>query len=699
MTAQARSTDPPSFPRSLLVRLAVLAACACSAALVGAMAIRPITSVDLGYHLAYGERLLDTGRIVRDDSFIHPAIAPGDFHDEPLPPGARFDSEGRYRFANANWLTQLILAKLWRVGGWRAMNISLVVLVALLAGGQALVLRRLGASAAWLPVVWLATAVLAQERFMLRPELPAYVCLMAQLWLLCGRGRITWRRIVACLAVQLLAANLHSYWLLGVGVAGAFALDAALRAVWIKAVQARQLDVDLRHRLIRLLVCVAAMFAVAAIHPDGARNAALPFQTLDFMRAYDIAGATSAEVSKQWRDRTINPWQAIAEFHSPLEPKAWRRMETWVFAGGLTVAAVAAATLAWRRRWGPLFVIVGLTAVSITMRRNVAIFALFVTPVLTAATAAVKPKRAGWWFGVAVAGQIAALAVAAWLLVSVFTDGYYVHKRVRQRFAWGASQLDLPLGPCRWLDEHLPAAQPAFTDQPSSSTCVFFSRKITAAPCLTNTWATPVRRYAQVIELGAGDPATRRPDLNLLSHWGIDVAVLRAWPIHVPLIKALVDSPNWAMVYTETWFVVFVRRTPANADLIAASEITRENLNTAAFIERCRQSQATESLALEAGASTLHHLGWLDKAEPLWRACLATDRGARFHEAWLNLGVCLATNGQERLKRGDAGGLAALREARECFEKALELKSDYRQALRNLRMVGKDIRRFTSIGR
>ncbi|MHC4985853.1 MAG: hypothetical protein ACYTFO_06830, partial [Planctomycetota bacterium] len=89
----------------------------CAGLLILALAYRPITSLDLGYHLAYGETFLQTGQIVQDDRFISPALTSTDTEKWELLPQSGFDEEGRYHFLNANWLSQVILALLWRLGG------------------------------------------------------------------------------------------------------------------------------------------------------------------------------------------------------------------------------------------------------------------------------------------------------------------------------------------------------------------------------------------------------------------------------------------------------------------------------------------------------------------------------------------------------------------------------------------------------
>ena len=697
------------------------AACVVAGALGLALAVRPIDAVDLGYHLAYGQRTLDTGRIVSDDSFIHPPVTPAGVAEKDMPPGAHFDAQGRYHFPNANWLTQVVLAALWRLGGWGAMNATLIVLVGVIMAFQAATLMRLGAWPLWLAGVWLTTGVIAQDRYLLRPELFAFACLAVQLWLLAGPvgdpqrdlsrcEPLTWPRIAAFIVVQVLAVNVHSYWLLGVALIGAFWADAALRAGWTWLLARTPLADDTRRRLIRLSVGLAAMLPAAMLHPEGPANAVFPFKTLSYLKQFDVAGMTRQQLAEQWQEGTMHPWATIGEFSRPFTRGQWAVRSTKVLAGVMAAAAAAMVVLLGRRRWGEALLLAGLTAGSLSMRRNIVILPILGGPLIAAALAgawrarwrgeevapplllarvivAVRPGGR-WNVLLPAAGAVLALFAGAWWLMGVATNRFYDSERRLAYLGLGPSRLVLPLGVCQWLDERLPGEQPVFTDQPSSSSVVFFSEKVTGVPILTNTWATPSDRFRAIIELGAG---TRGPEL--LDEWGLDVAVLRVWPSTAGLACRLAGSDQWVLAHAQTSCLVFVRRSAATPAMLA-QEITEPTFDASAFIADCRRQHPVAALALKDGAVTFHHLGWFYAAEPLWRACLASPPGDRFHEAWLNLGTCLARTAVRQLAAGEPGGIERLREARGCFARALAIKADYEKAQRNLQQADGDLEKL-----
>ncbi len=693
MDAAERSEKPVSR-KQLCCRVLTILACAASAAMLAAVAFRPVTSVDLGYHLAYGQQFIQTGRIVQDDSFIHPRVTPEAPGGE-LPPGAYFDSEGRYRFPNANWLTQVILAWLWDRGGFTMMNVTLMAMIVAIAAGQAAILRRLGVPLAWLAGVWLAAGFAGYERFMVRPELFAFVCLIWQIWLLCGP--ITWGRVIAFVAVQILAANLHSYWLLGAGVAFAFAADVAMRAAWNRWAAANtNPDPQLRRRLLRLAVCAAAMVPAAMIHPSGPANALYPLRTLAFVSAHGIQGSTQAEVSEQWRAGTLHPWQTIGEFHRPFTAAAWRLRNTRGLAVLLAAAAGGIVVLLIGRRWALAAMLTAFAAAGLSMRRNMVIPALMAAPLIAAAA----HVAVTWWRqrkpqsepkAPSIPGALLlsiAIIAAAWGLWDVASDRLYLSERRTAYFGPGVSALTLPVNTCRWLDANLPHAQPVYTDQNISSSVLYFSEKVTAVPTLTNTWATPPERMQKTFELGAG-----KLPLTTLDAWGLDVAVLQGWPINKTMIRSMLAASDWALVSIEGWFAVFARRTEANAAMIGAHQITRPTFDLNAFIAACRRADPLEAMSLKTGAGLLQVMGWYAEAADVWAACLADPAGARFAEAWMNRGLCLAIAGGRQWNAGHKRGLDILLQARKCFQKALDLRPNYDQAQRNLRQVERDILR------
>src|SRR5262245_20972382 len=145
---------------------ALLAALVC----VTALGLRTLTTNDLGYHLAYGERFLDTGRIVDHNGFIY-TLPPPDTPagQRPAPgPGCWYDEEGRYRFPNANWLSQILMAAADRLAGIAGLCVLNMLLVGALGSLMLVTIRRLGVPASIAAAGLLLFGVVSFSRLDLR---------------------------------------------------------------------------------------------------------------------------------------------------------------------------------------------------------------------------------------------------------------------------------------------------------------------------------------------------------------------------------------------------------------------------------------------------------------------------------------------------------------------------------------------------
>ncbi len=708
-TPEQIDTGPTSAPP--LRKGLMVVACAISGAFVLALAYHPTVSVDLGYHLSYGRRFMQSGQIVRDASFIHPAPSQDQTgQGTQLPPGAWFDDDGNYRFLNANWLSQIALAWLFDRGGWTAMNVTLLVLVAAILALQAAVLRRMGASLAYLPAVWMATGIVGYERFMLRPELLSYICLLIQLWLLCGR--VNWPGIVAVTAVQLLAVNLHSFWMLGLGVVGAFALEAGVRAGWQKWIVARKVDADLRGRLTRLAVCLPLAAAAAIVHPDGARNATFPIRTLAYIDEHRITGSDRANVKQQdAAGKAVHPWRRIEELRSPFAPETANLRWVRALKVLLAAAALAAALGLLRGRLALTTILAALVAASLSTRRNVGIPAILAAPLVAGAVhdafawlrrrlgAAHWTNRTAW--GVAITMLAFCAVSSGWWLFGVVTDRFYAEEMRPASFGRGVSELALPVGCAAWLDEHMPVPGPVFADQSYAGALVFLSEKVTAAPASPNTWATPPDRMLETLKVGHG-----AHPLAKLDQWDLDIAVVRG--VGGNLARELANSDDgitahldWAVMHLEGSFAVFARRCDANASMIRSHEIAPESFDVEVFIKSCRRMNSHEGIALFRGASLLHSLAWRlpanqkelndvqrasrtprwwPHAAGAWEAYLATPSGKDNARAWSRLGECVAMQSPtafpptpKAAARAVGAAMANHARARDCVERALRL--------------------------
>ncbi|MFP4053495.1 MAG: hypothetical protein ACLFV7_06490, partial [Phycisphaerae bacterium] len=382
----------PSAPSRWVGRLAALLALAACVTL----GTRTFATPDLGYHLTYGTVFFDTGRLVDTNEDLIYALPPTDLPPAQRPepgPGSWYDDAGRYRFANANWGTQVLFAALHRLGGLDALMVFRLCMMAALFALLLTAMRRSGVP--W-PVagagILLAVAV-AYPRLHMRPGVLGFLLLAGQLAVLLPladpRRTVTWRAVALLGGLQLVLVNLHSYFLLGLAMTGTFLVDRLLRYGWYRLTPIRWkadrfVSRDpiawrpVRNDCFRLAVAAGLQTAVCFVNPWTWRLAILPIQTLRFIRRHGIAGGDPSNV-------TGHPWSRIGEFFGPFAKVGLEySLATYAFVGLLVLAGLAILLSLVMRRWSLSLLMAGMVTVSLSMRRNMAPAAVVLSPTIIA---------------------------------------------------------------------------------------------------------------------------------------------------------------------------------------------------------------------------------------------------------------------------------------------------------------------------
>ncbi len=165
--------------------------------------LAPLSTVDLAYHLRVGGIVLDTGALPVTDSFT-------------------FTAAGR-PWLDQQWGAQVVLAAIYRAGGWALLAVVRAAVVGLIAWLVFRACRSSGAGlrvAAWLTLAGFAVSLVALG---MRPQLLGMVLFAAVLAALAGRERHP--RLVWAIPVLVgVWANVHGSFVFG---------PAAVGAVWL----------------------------------------------------------------------------------------------------------------------------------------------------------------------------------------------------------------------------------------------------------------------------------------------------------------------------------------------------------------------------------------------------------------------------------------------------------------------------------
>jgi tetratricopeptide (TPR) repeat protein len=541
-------------------------------ALALAFGLRRLDDEDTWWHLAAGRWIASHGTVPRTDtlSFTVP--------DHP--------------WTDLQWLFQLTIYGLLRAGGP-----TLLVLAAAAACGVTVALLvanlrlSVGPAAAAALALW-AMAV-AQERFAIRPEIVSFVLLEAVLWL-CATGRRGGRRLWLLSAVMLVWVNCHSLFVLGAFVivshmAGAIlARTSLLPAGWREPITADGAR--------RMLVAGGAALLATLLNPYGTSGVVFPLKLYSRISGSNPAFRSIGEFSPPFSGYavtfSVSAYRLL--FVVTVVVVIVAVLLTAISFGGL-VPADQGGSRAQRRRAtahgagpmraptprverdrptidaGGLVLFVGLAALSLLARRNMALFALGASPFVAQCLRAVVARSAGLRRAGEALSRIFTLLLtpaAAAMLWFVATNGFYRWDRELHEFGTGIIDTLFPVRAAAFARE-VGLRPPLFNDITSGG---YFS------------WDPPVKGGVYIdgrLEVYDTDFfASYIAALADPSRWqaaadvaGIQTAVLSHWwPFHRPLAQRLLADARWALVYFDDTVLVFVRRT-GNEDAIGRATI------------------------------------------------------------------------------------------------------------------------------
>ena len=656
----------------MLIRSAVLMAVAAAMLFAAALGTRTLTSLDLGYHLAYGEHALTTRSLVDHNPYLY-TLPPEDLpaSDRPAPgPGNWYDEEGRYRFPNANWLSQVVMAAVYRWSGENGLSVLTIALVLALAALMLQTSRRLGLpwTAAAAGLLWFG--LVGFSRLNLRPELFGYLAFGAELAILApiivNPKRAAQLSANAGLAITVLHGlfiNLHSYSMLGLLIVGAVFAECCARRT-NSGLEAKDAWRQARGRAGMLLL---AMVAVSFMNPWTWRLAALPLQTLLYLREYQIGGVPGD-----------HPWSYILEFRQTLHGAFPNRGSDVAIVALLALGGAGSVAAILRRHWALLAVLTSMSLVALSMRRNVAPAALAVIPLGLSALHPISsslvrrlaPSRR------VLSGVVCACAVIAGATVftySIVTNRFYLAEGHPMRFGLGVSRAHLPIGAARWLDRHLAGAR-VWCDMANSSTLHFFTTPHRELPILSNTWAYPPSVMTELRALRS----LRVPVERLVEDYGAEAVVIN-YENSRPLFRALARHPLWELVHVEGRSVVFARASGKRRETVRRLALGAiEDVDS--YVAMQRQLDPAVGPALLHPGIVYLNAGLGDLARATF-ASVVRER-PNWAEAWNYL--ALAHLAPARAGRPENQKGIAREHARQAFRRALEIEAGNEVALRHL---------------
>ncbi len=473
--------------------------------LAAVLSTRQLGSLDVGFHLAVGERVLRGEGWPQTDPFTF--------------------TVPDHRYVDPSWGYQVVVATLGRVGGAPAL--------VLFHGGLVLALcalvvacARLGRVSALVLSPLLMLGVLSSEmRFESRPELVSYGLLALVLYLLRRRaegGRV-WLGLFPLIFV--IWANLHSLFVLGWVAIGAFLVGSAIRD--------RRLD--------RGLVGAGLAAAVATLlNPYGLDAALFPLTLATRLDPGNLFGESIGEF--------VSPFALRLNEAFPFYP----RLPVWSFRALFVMALAVMPWLIAKRRWAQALVALPFLYLSARMVRNM--------PLLLVATLPGIADSLSLWLQARLHRVGRAILAAAVIVGSlaiatrVVNDAHYIDSRRSARFGLDWNRSVLPIEVAEWARRTHPPGR--------------MLNHLNFGGYFIHALGEPVFIDGRLELIGEEFYATYRRIMSDPAAFDAAVARWQIGWIAFPhrtqgqLVSRLVRDPRWRLAWVDPVAVAFVRESP-----------------------------------------------------------------------------------------------------------------------------------------
>ncbi len=294
------------------------------------LSVRETIDPDMWWHLRTGEWVLEHG-IPHADVFS-------------------FTAPGR-EWITHEWLTEIMMTLLWRIGGFHAL---MLVFAGVVASAFLIVYRRCIARPYLAAFIVLLGLLAAKQSIGARPQTFNWLFLALFLYIVesVKDGRFHRRVFLLFPVLTVIWVNMHGGYLIGIVLLATYAFGDALQ-MRSGLPHTRSLgSTGVRWLVIAVFLC----FAASMINPNGYRLWAYPFETL----------------GQRFSQLNTSEWQ----------PPNFYSIDFWPFGIMLALGIASLALSRERPGWTDVLLFVGTGMAGLTAARHIPIFALVTAPII-----------------------------------------------------------------------------------------------------------------------------------------------------------------------------------------------------------------------------------------------------------------------------------------------------------------------------
>ncbi len=367
------------------------------------LSVRPITAIDIGFHLRGGQWILGNMAFHKNDVFTY--------------------TVNQNEYIAMYWLYQVLVYSLFTLTGYAGLSIMNAILIALVFFLMFIRMKSNGIPV-WLATITLLLTTLAMEtRFMIRPEVMTWILLIVTLLILDQYFHYKKNYLYLLPIIQLLWVNVHGLFILGWIATGTY-----LMSTWFHE---RKFDTGLCKWFI-----VSIMVSLA--NPYFLKGITFPFYLFTRLQGSSIFKDAIAEFKSPWTIKTtaLRPFlpalslysyylTTFASFILCLITYKKRKVHEYLILGAFFYISATAI------RNVPLFIIVAIPLIAVSVRDIVH----FRFPSKQAKIVTILFRYTPYVF----------LIFTALFSLRVITDAYYIADRRTKNFGTGLDKYTNPI--------------------------------------------------------------------------------------------------------------------------------------------------------------------------------------------------------------------------------------------------------------